>query len=288
MEEILQVRKDNLFHDLVCENDMLFLEWIVMQILDLKYDIVKGKVTIENIRLPRVKIKDRNKYVDIRLRYEEYIIILEINNHFRKNYMRNVIYCLNSLISNYQKGEGNYYKDINRVVLVNLNWFNNIDYSIDLIERIELPYPDYNEIGFLLKIVNVNLDKYATTSYNEIRENEYFYKLLTINNKKELIEFTKGNKLLSFYVKNLIEYSKENKYKDGDNMSEAMEENLWKQELYMYGKHDGINQGISKGTLQKEKDVVLEMHKDNVSVTTIAKYVKLSVKKVKEIISSNK
>ena len=139
-----------------------------------------------------------------------------------------------------------------------------------------------------MKIVNVNLDKYATTSYNEIKENEYFYKLLTINNKKELIEFTKGNKMLSFYVKNLIEYSKENKYKDGDNMSEAMEENLWKQELYMYGKHDGINQGIRKGTLQKEKDVVLEMHKDNVSVTTIAKYVKLSVKKVKEIISSNK
>ena len=45
--------------------------------------------------------------------------------------------------------------------------------------------------------------------YNQIKKEEEFYKLLTIDNYEELIEFTKNNKLLERYVNDLIMFSKE-------------------------------------------------------------------------------
>ena len=84
-------------------------------------------------------------------------------------------------------------------------------------------------------------------------------------------------------IENIIKYSSKIKYKDDEKMSETMEKNILRQELYLYGKHDGVSEGIN----QKEKDVVLEMYKDNIAIDTIAKYVKLTVSKVKETINAN-
>ena len=49
---------------------------------------------------------------------------------------------------------------------------------------------------------------------------------------------------------------------------------------------DLINQGVEKGEEKKEIEVVLEMHKDDVPVKTIAKYLKISEDKVLQIIKN--
>ena len=43
-KKILQVRSDILMHDLINENEMNTIEWIVMHILDCRYEDIKGKV----------------------------------------------------------------------------------------------------------------------------------------------------------------------------------------------------------------------------------------------------
>ena len=58
---ILQVRSDNLFHDLFNENDITTLEWVVSKILDVKYEDIKGKVSILNSRLTRINKKEKNR-----------------------------------------------------------------------------------------------------------------------------------------------------------------------------------------------------------------------------------
>ena len=41
-DELLEVRYDRLFHDLINEKEMKTVEWIVMQILKCKYEDIHG------------------------------------------------------------------------------------------------------------------------------------------------------------------------------------------------------------------------------------------------------
>ena len=95
--EILQVRSDILFHDLFNENDMSLLEWTSSQILECDVSKVKGKVRVINIRLPRTNEKERSKYVDLVVEYENQKIIIELNNNYDGFYLRNVLHALNGL-----------------------------------------------------------------------------------------------------------------------------------------------------------------------------------------------
>jgi len=70
------------------------IEWIVMHILNCRYEDIKGKVKVLNIRLERVNKKERNKYVDLIIEYQNEKIILELNNHFHGIYTRNILYAL--------------------------------------------------------------------------------------------------------------------------------------------------------------------------------------------------
>ena len=80
--ELLQVKNDVLFHDLINEHEMDTIEWIVMQILECNYEDIHGKVEVKNIRLTRINRKERSKYVDLIVSYKNEKIILELNNNF--------------------------------------------------------------------------------------------------------------------------------------------------------------------------------------------------------------
>ena len=68
-------------------------EWVVMHILDCKYEDIKGKVKFLNIRLERVNKKERSKYVDLVVEYNDEKIILELNNHFHGIYKKYLVCC---------------------------------------------------------------------------------------------------------------------------------------------------------------------------------------------------
>ena len=294
MKKIEAVKKDELYHDLLNDSNMDIIEFIVMQILGESYDEVHGNCLVSNSRLSRIDIKDRVKYSDLIISYKEYDIIIELNNNFDGNLKRNILFALTRLVKFYSKYEtnkskmkkinlneedaleklrelrkrqndykNNYYKDVFKVILVNLNW--------------------YHE-----KVININLDKYAKMPYNEIKKEEQFYKLLTIDNYEELIKFTNGNKLLDRYVSDLIKFSKNPKEEDDNNMDMGIELHFRDEAIYDLGEANGLKKGLKQGIEQGKQDMVLTMYDEKEPLDKIAKYSKLSLNKIKEIIKSSK
>ena len=52
--QIPQIRNDNLFHDLINQDNMSIIEWIVMIILGLSYEEVHGNCIVKNSRLTKI------------------------------------------------------------------------------------------------------------------------------------------------------------------------------------------------------------------------------------------
>ena len=243
--EILQVRSDILFHDLFNENDMSLLEWTSSQILECDVSKVKGKVRVINIRLPRTNEKERSKYVDLVVEYENQKIIIELNNNYDGFYLRNVLHALNGLSNYYNIDNATYYelasKNIYKTILVNLNWYRNKGISEKVPSKkiifYEYPLDDvYKErykMDYLMKIININLDYYAKIGYDNLENYDNLYKLLTVNTEDELKKFSKYDEL-NFYSKKIHNLSKSDEYKEKI-MSEEIEENVRAHETYLGG-----------------------------------------------------
>ena len=243
--EILQVRSDILFHDLFNENDMSLLEWTASQILECDVSKVKGKVKVVNIRLPRTNEKERSKYVDLVVVYENQKIIIELNNNYDGFYLRNVLYSLNGLSNYYNIDNATYYgfipENIYKTILVNLNWYRNKGISEKVPSKkvifYEYPLDDiYKErykMDYLMKIININLDYYAKLGYDNLENYDNLYKLLTITTEDELKKFSKYDEL-NFYSKKIHNLSKNDEYKEKI-MSEEIEENVRAHETYLGG-----------------------------------------------------
>ena len=207
--KLLQVKSDILFHDLFNENDITTLEWVVSKILGCSYEDIKGKVKVHNIRLTRVNKKEKNKYVDLIVEYNQEKIIIELNNNFSGIYTRNILYAANVLLNNYKiqddkNLDDDYYKKVVRILLVNLNWYPELKGDKIKSKTIyEIPYSDIESSGYLLKIINVNLDYYKNLCYDKVNQIDKFYKLLTIDNKDDLDKVIKEENLLKNIVTNL-------------------------------------------------------------------------------------
>ena len=285
VKELLQVKYDELFHDLINENEMNTIEWIAMQILNCSYEDIHGKVEVRNIRKQRVLKNERNKFVDLIVNFKNETIILELNNNFKGNYTRNLMYAFNELLSYFGHDEGSYYKKIHRVVLINLNWFyKGNDFGLPEKQEFELPYPNYLKQGYILKVVNINLDRYNELCYNQVKENDKFYKLLTIDNESDLSKLTKDEKLLIDYSTKLKDLSSDNNYKEKV-MDQRIEDNLARQEGYFEGIDEGILQGIEKGKKENQKEIVLNMYNNKISLEMISKCTSLTIDEINDIIS---
>jgi len=281
---IYEVKYDDYFHDLINEENIDIVEWIVIHYLNLSYEEVHGNCRVKNIRLLRVNKKDRNRYVDLMITYKNNILVFELNNNFKGVLIRNIVYGMTKIINSYKYTKNNYYKNKIRLSVINLNWYNerNKKEKIPLIKRDIVFGHDDEEKGIFFEVVNINLDKYATLEYNKIDTGDKFYKLLTINTKKELLEFTKDEQLLKLYVKRILELSSNSKYWE-DKMTYEMDKKLREMDLYLAGLEDGEE----KGSAQKNKEIVLNMVKDKVPLNLISKYTKVSIRKIKEIIKTD-
>jgi len=287
--EILQIRNDTIFHDVFNGEDMNTLEWMVMHILGCSYEEVHGKVTIGNIRLTRVSKKDKNKYLDLIVEYNDEKVILELNNNFHGVYTRNIIYAATVLINNYKINDDkslddDYYKNVVKVLLINLNWYPSKKKGKKTPGKTiyEIPYAEFNKNDYLLKIINVNLDYFDKLCYDDVSESDKLYKLLTIKSKKELMEIRKKEKLLEYYSDKLIDLSSDEKYKEVI-MDKRVEKNIEKQTAYLVGKNDGIEQGIEKS----KKEMAINLFNRNVSLDIISESSGLTIEEVKKLINSN-
>ena len=281
--ELLEVRSDRLFHDLFNENEISTIEWVAMQILECSHEEIRGKVTVGNIRLPRIKKQGRDKYVDLIIKMsDEEQIIVELNNHFNGNYLRNLIYAFDVISNNYNIGERNYElaKKRIKVILVNLNWNEYTPQKPK--EVIELPYPSNKIDGYILKIVNLNLDCYDNVCYNEISYVDRLAKLLTITDKDEMQNIINQERLLKSYYNKLTYLSDDSEYR-----KEIMNENIERSMEFVDVYNDGLNDGVHKGIEQGKKEMIIKLYKNKVSLDVICESSGLAIDIVKEIINNN-
>ena len=127
-------------------------------------------------------------------------------------------------------------------------------------------------------MISVNLDYYSKVCYDKLDVKDKLYKLLTISDKDDLLDLTKDEKMLNRYSKKLIELSSNYNYVEGI-MSEEME--LFIEQHTMY------RNGLKRGIEENQKEVVLNMHKDNMSLELISKYTNLTIPEIEEIIKEN-
>ena len=74
-------------------------------------------------------------------------------------------------------------------------------------------------------------------------------------------------------------------------LNPALEQRLFDMSVYQDGLEDGIEQGIQtgiqQGILQNQKEMVLNMYNDKVSISTISRYANISVDEVKDIVNKS-
>jgi len=282
--EILQVKSDRLFKDLFNEYEMDTLEWTVMQILNCPYEDIKGKVSVDNVRLNNISTSERVKVVDLKVKYKNQTILIELNNNFDGFYMRNLLYAFNDINNHYSIHGTSYYHDksIFKVILVNLNWHRNKNIDVPKKRIITLPFPDEKVNDDLLKIININLDKYDKIMYNEINESDKLWKLLTIKDKRELDFLVNNEKLLDGYNEKLTSLSRDKIYKEKVMWSDTIERNLRKDEEYHSGLCDGEMIGIEK----TQKEMVINMYNNDLSIEQISKYTNIPVNDIEKIIQN--
>lgn len=284
--EVLQVKSDTLMHDLLNSSDMNAIEWVVMQILECSYEEIHGKVSVGNVRLTRTNKKEKNKYLDLIVEYKDEKIILELNNNYSGFYTRNILYATNVLLNNYQISDNrsisDYYQKIVRVILVNLNWFKSKTNGKTIPgKRIySIPYSDLEPDGYLLKIININLDYFDNLCYDEVKKSDKLYKLLTVKTQDELNEITKDENLLKRYNDKLIDLSCDSEYTEVI-MDEIIEENVAKQTAFLEGKYEGKEEGIQ----EKQREMVINFFNNKVPIDIISKSSGLTIEEVKEIVN---
>ena len=281
--KLLEIKSDRLFHDMFNEHEMDTIEWSVMQILNKSYEKIHGNVKVSNIRLTNMSKDDKEKFVDLVVSIDNKKIIIELNNNDEGSYLRNTLYALNTINNSYVES-GDYYTNKVQGILINLNWIKSNykkDYSK---EEIIYQYPKRGAEGdYLLKIININLEYYKEKSYNEFEGVDKLSKLLTINNKEELKEFTDKENLLNNYYNKMDRLSRDKEYCRMV-WDERIDENLRKADAYFGGKdegiREGIEQGIEKGIAQNKREMVINMYKNNIDIDVISKISNLTIEEI--------
>ncbi len=309
--EIIQVKDDVFFHDLFNDKDIEAVEWLVATSLKLDYKKVHNNLVISNIRLTRVRKGERNKYVDMLIFLKDQFVLIELNRNYSGNPIRNTIYLVSILAGLYDKEfqkkvkKYNYKKIYDKKpkgTLLNLNWYPE-DYSKrrETEYKVEAPccFPSDSKdeyLGEYLNTISINLDVLSKKCYNEISEEDKFYKLLTIKDKDELEEFTKDIPQLKNYVDKIEDLSKREEERDML-LNKRIEDNLTRmdQEYQMYamgeargkacGEAEGEARGEARGIEKAKAAMVTRMNARNIPLDVISDTAELPIEQVQAIIS---
>ena len=289
--EILKIKNDRIFSYLFNENKIENIEWAVSKILDCDIEKVRNKVIVKNNKLAKHYISEKQKYVDLLVEtYKKNSCLIELNNNFNGNYKRNLLYAFSILLSKYIIGKKSEYKDVNRIILVNLNWHNTKKSKKEKEIEENIIYYDVNKEDYLIKAINVNLDKFEDISYNNVVNSNKFYKLLTIGKGKELKDIGNKEKELKGYIEELSKISEDITFRK-DYMDDEMSEYIEKLEAIndkKIAEEKSFNAGVKEGIMQNKKDMVTNFYNNGASLDLIKKSTGMNEEEIKEIIKENR
>ena len=188
--ELLEIRGDRIFHDMFNEYEMDTIEWLVMKILDCKYEDIHGNVKVGGSESPGLSKDDKGKKLDLVVYYKNKIINIELNNNAGSDYLRNACYIGNRVINSYLVGED--YDKVTQGILVNLNWYTESEIKNHPEKKIEeiWKYPTLNKNNnvpkYFIKFIHINLCIFKDICYNDVERDNLVWKLFTITKKQTI------------------------------------------------------------------------------------------------------
>ena len=266
--------KDTIVKKLYSTNvGQMCLAKTVCQILGLPFESVSFKIMPTDIGTNKNIV---NSDADILLESNEVIVNVEINTSTSKSIQNknNAYVC--QLILRQLKNMEAYKNKLKKVYQINLN---NYDISRDnrfiVVNRL-IDIKTHREYHPILEIIDVNLAKLQKEDYNKLKKNEieYLLYLLVCNDEEELRKIYNGDDLMEKMIDEAKILT--------DNFDLLLyydREKLKKQEAYELGEKAGQEIGITR----RNKEVALNMLRENASVDFISKVTGLSIEDINEL-----
>ena len=302
--EIVSLKYDQAFKIMYGDsNHIEILTMLLSKILEVDYNDLEGKITLLPLGVNNQTIGEKRSERDVVVSVksdDDYRIILEVNvkKEFYESVIDRNLYYTFDISKKVLEGEN--YNNMDITFLINFNTF-----FINL-ERKKV-FDEYllrNEEGDVLtkkyKVLNINIEE----CYNLWYDNKYQGKFGLYEEDLMLLgasmcvekeeDFSNILNLVRMKpeIKELIEGVLDNMNKDSDLVSGYYnwrdEQDKMNRSIINEVKEKTLKIGIEQGIEQKEREVVLNMYKDSVSIEVIGKYTNLSIEEVKEIIDTSK
>jgi len=298
--EIIPLHFDSAFHIMYAnEKHLETLTVLLSRILKIEYRKLEGNVALRPRKTPgeMVDEKECEKDVVVSVKTDkDYRIVLEVNIRgglYDSVIDRNMYYM-------YQEGghtlkQGMEYNKMPYTVLINFNTFFVNSEQKEVFE--EFSYRD--KYGFELneknKIINVNIEECYNLWYTNNYEGKFepyeedlmfLCAAMMVDNQDDFHDIVSMVRMKP-EIKELMERVVRD-MNDDENL--VTEYRSWKEEERLINEaiiNEVREKSINEGIAQNRKEMVLNMHKDNLTLDLIAKYANLTIDEVKAIIEDN-
>jgi len=281
-----------------------------------KKEIINN-VVIKNSELMNNKALEKRKMSDLIVEVTRNIIILEMNREKYDGWMQKDITYQNK-VSAEQFLKGEEYTDEKKIIEINFNNFHMFDnrpiIKFQMIDKERLLIENENYERY-----HVNLALIRKKYYNkeELSKEEKELLMLTINNISELneivgddntmkkaseklIDLSEDTDMIGLYDREIVERKVRNSMiktaerkatergmkkgiKEGikEGIKKGIEQGI--EQGIQQGIEQGIEQGINQGSIQKEKEVVINMLNKDFNIKTISEITTLTIEEIEKI-----
>ena len=261
-------------HELVFFKAILSDEVILKRYIDsiLKEDV--GFVKVLNSRMIVNNIRLKSKTLDALIETKKYLINIEINTNFSKEYKERNLKYLSTIMTNVDR-KRKAYSNSKNVIQINLN-FQNKSNSGDVIELKNKKNKIYSE---KIKIINYNIEYYKKICYNQVNKDELTYLLgiLDMNSDEldDMVRERRDLKVIADMIKDINDEKELFEY-----MDPLEEKKIWENTFKEIGERRGEKRGEKKGRKAGIIETAKNMLKDSLPVEQISKYTGLTKKQI--------
>ena len=227
-------------HELVFFKAILSDEVILKRYIDsiLKEDV--GFVKVLNSRMIVNNIRLKSKTLDALIETKKYLINIEINTNFSREYKERNLKYLFTVLSNIEKIKDSYITS-KKVIQVNLN-FPNKKTSGNIIELKKNDNKIYSE---KIKIINYNIEYYKELCYNQVNKDELTYLLGILDMDSDeldnIVKERRDLKVLADMIKDINDEKRLFEF-----MDPLEEKKKWERTFKEIGEKKGISKTAKK------------------------------------------
>jgi len=255
--------------------------YLISEYFELDYSFVLDNIIHQNTIQSINNLKDYSYDVDIILSLNNEVIInVEMNKYFWDGIEnRNLSYFTKIFSSQYEKGKGReQFRESKKCIQINFNNYNKPKDKERTIYRFR-DVETNEELTDRIEIHHVNLEVIKKKCYNkpteELSSLEKIVMCLKSSDVDTLEKIVGGN--MKNILDKVMELSNDERLIGLYNTEELAEAREYGMRMA------GLEEGIQKGIEQNQRQVVINMLKDNLDLNIISKYTDLSIDEISKI-----